>query len=154
MTPGAPTSASSVARFMGTRKGVFTMENAPKQASAGIVKPGEVTAIAIMTLISGILNITLGLGLIVTFTLGIVTIICIPLALYPIILGILEIIYAAKLLPNPPKPVEPAQYLAIMQIIDIVFGNVISLAAGILALVFYSDQKVKAYFARVSGRAV
>lgn len=130
------------------------MENAPKQASAGIVKPGEVTAIAIMTLISGILNITLGLGLIVTFTLGIVTIICIPLALYPIILGILEIIYAAKLLPNPPKPVEPAQYLAIMQIIDIVFGNVISLAAGILALVFYSDQKVKAYFARVSGRAV
>ena len=130
------------------------MENTPKQESAGIAKPGEVTAIAIVTLISGILNIVLGFGLIVTFTLGIVTIICIPFALYPIILGILEIIYAARLLPDPPKPVEPAQYLAIMQIIDIVFGNVISLAAGILALVFYSDQKVKDYFARVSGKAV
>lgn len=130
------------------------MENPSKPKPTATTKPGEVTAIAIVTLISGILNITLGLGLIVTFTLGIVTIICIPFALYPIILGILEIIYAARLLPNPPKPVEPAQYLAIMQIIDIVFGNVISLAAGILALVFYSDQKVKDYFAEINGRAV
>lgn len=129
------------------------METAPKPKPAAAAKPGEVTAIAIITLISGILNIFLGFGLIVTFTLGIVTIICIPLALYPIILGILEIIYAAKLLPDPPKPVEPAQYLAIMQIVGILFGNIVSLAAGILALVFYSDQKVKAYFARVGGRA-
>lgn len=129
------------------------MESQPKPKPAGTIKPGEVTAIAIITLISGILNISLGFGLIVTFTLGIVTIICIPLALYPIILGILEIIYAAKILPDPPKPVEPAQYLAIMQIVGILFGNVISLAAGILALVFYSDQKVKAYFAGMSGRA-
>ena len=130
------------------------MENPSKPKPAGTAKPGEVTAIAIMTLISGILNIFVGLGLIVTFTLGLVTIICIPLAFYPIILGILEIIYAAKLLPDPPKPVEPAQYLAIMEIIGVLFGNVISLATGILALVFYSDQKVKAYFARVSGRTV
>jgi len=129
------------------------MENPPKPEPTATAKPGEVTAIAIITLISGILNIFLGFGLIVTFTLGIVTIICIPFALYPIILGILEIIYAAKLLPDPPKPVEPAQYLAIMQIVGIVFGNVISLAAGILALVFYSDQKVKAYFASVGERA-
>ena len=130
------------------------MENPAKAKPSASTKPGEVTAIAIITLISGILNIFLGLGLIVTFTLGIVTIICIPLALYPIILGVLEIVYAAKLLPDPPKPVEPAQYLAIMEIIGVLFGNVISLAAGILALVFYSDQKVKGYFARMGGRAV
>jgi hypothetical protein len=57
-----------------------------------------------------------------------------------------------KLLPTPIQPVRPAQYLAIMQIVNIITGNVISLAIGIISLVFYSDAKVKAYFDAVQAK--
>jgi hypothetical protein len=109
-------------------------------------RPGLVTAIAVMTLVSGILNILwsgiLALGLLATL----VGLLCIPLAIYPLVLGILEIIYAARLLSSHPPAVRPARYLAIMQICDILLGNIISLLVGILSLVFYSDSAVKSYF--------
>ncbi len=114
-------------------------------------KPGMVQSIAIMTLINGILNILWGGGAAIGLTAGIVTICLVPFALLPIALGIFEIIYAAKLLANPPQPVQPSQAIAIMEICCILFANVISLVVGILALVFYNDVTVKAYFAKLNG---
>jgi len=124
-----------------------TYENQP--AFPG--KPGMVQAIAIMTLVNGILNIIWGGGAAIGLTIGIVTICLVPFALLPIALGIFEIIYAAKLLANPPQPVQPSQAIAIMEICCILFANVISLVVGILALVFYNNVDVKAYFAKLNG---
>jgi hypothetical protein len=99
-----------------------------------------------MTLISGILNIVwsgvLGVGLLVS----IVGLLCSPFALYGFVLGILEIVYAARLLTGRPPAVKPARYLAVMQICDIIIGNVLAFVVGILALVFYGQPAVQEYF--------
>ena len=115
-------------------------------------KPGYVQAISIMCLVDGILSILWGGGLAVVFLCGCFTVCLAPLGIYPVVVGILEIIYATKLLPDPIRPVRPAQYLAIMQIINIILGDVISLAVGIVSLVFYSDPKVKAYFEAMQAK--
>ena len=119
-------------------------------------KPGMVTAIAIMTLVNGILNIFWSIGfacVMLSMFWAVVPLLCLPFAVYPLVLGILEIIYAAKLIPNPPKPTQPAKWLAIMEICDIVLGDVVSLIVGILALVFYNDPTVQAYFANLNSQA-
>ena len=115
-------------------------------------KPGEVTTITIMTLISGITNIIAALTwsffvVLGTFGLGIL---CVPITILPGILGIFEIIYAASLLSNPPKPVRPSQTLAILEICMILFGNIVSLVTGILSLVFYNNPIVQEYFAKLN----
>ena len=112
-------------------------------------KPGKVQAIAILALVNGILNIFWGLGV----AGGLLwTLVCWPIGAYPIVLGILEIVYAARLLSGNPGPLQPARYLAIMQICAVLFGNVISLVVGILTLVFYDDPEVKSYFAAPAPR--
>ncbi|MBM3152431.1 MAG: hypothetical protein FJZ96_09570 [Chloroflexi bacterium] len=123
-------------------------------SSNNSVKPGLVQAIAILTLINGIFNILWGAGVILGLTLGIVTLCLAPLGFLPLILGIFEIIYAAKLLANPPQPAQPSQTIAILEICCILVGNLISLIVGILALVFYGDPQVKAYFAGINGQPV
>lgn len=127
----------------------------PQQVYAAYAKPGLVQFIAIMTLVNGILNILYGLivtGAIVlgTFFLGII---CAPVTILPVVLGIFEILYAVKLLATPPQPVRPSQTIAILEIIAVITGNIISLIVGILALVFYADADVKYYFARLNGQA-
>lgn len=120
------------------------------------LKPGKVTAIAVMALVDGVLNIVWSLSLIVgvlilgvsTFGLGCLLL---PLAVYPLVLGILEIVYAAKLLPNEPRVVKPATWLAIMQICNIIVGNPVSLAVGIVSLVLFNDAEVRAYFAALNS---
>jgi len=82
------------------------------------------------------------------------TIILACLAVFPIlptILGVFEIIYALKLLGNPPQPVQPSTTIAILEILTVFVGNVFSMIVGILALVFYNDSQVKEYFARLNG---
>ncbi|MGD8405222.1 MAG: hypothetical protein PVJ21_16280 [Anaerolineales bacterium] len=119
-------------------------------------KPGLVTALTIMTLINGILNILYALGItaaIVLGTLG-VGLLCAPVTILPAILGIFEIIYAVKLLSNPPQPVKPSQSIAVWEIVCIITGNVLSLIVGILALVFYNDASVKDYFARLNSGTI
>jgi hypothetical protein len=118
-------------------------------------KPGMVTAIAVMTLVNGILNILWSVGFacaVLSFFWAVLPLLCLPLAIYPLVLGILEIIYAAKLIPNPPKPTQPAKWLAIMEICDIVVVDVPSLVIGILSLVFYNDSRVQAYFAALNSQ--
>lgn len=116
-----------------------------------IQKPTLVNVIAWMTLASGIVNLFWGLGLALTGLVTIIGIVCIPILILPTLLGVFEIIYAAKLLSNPPQPVLPSTNLAIAEIVCILAGNVFSVVVGILALVFYNDQIVKDYFARLNG---
>jgi hypothetical protein len=111
------------------------------------IKPGQVTTISIMMLISGIINILGSLtmtGLIVLGTVGI-GLLCTPVLLLPLVLGIFEIIYASKLMSNPPKPVRNLRTIAILEIVDIIFMNIVALATGIITLVFLNDPEVKNY---------
>jgi len=117
-------------------------------------KPILVNAIAWMTLASGIVNLFWGVAASGTALATIVGIFCTPLTILPTILGVFEIIYAAKLFSNPAQPVLPSTNIAIFEIVCIVTGNVFSMAVGILSLVFYNDVVVKDYFARLNGTPV
>ena len=113
--------------------------------------PNLVKTIAVLTLINGIINIFWGLIAAITVTASIVLICLAPLAILPTILGIFEIIYAAKLLTSPPQPVQPSSTIAILEILCVLTGNVFSMIVGILSLVFYNDPQVKEYFANLNG---
>ncbi|MGB7876362.1 MAG: hypothetical protein WBL25_18425 [Anaerolineales bacterium] len=113
--------------------------------------PGLVKTIAVTTLISGIVNVFWGL---IATAVVVPTIILACLAVFtilPTILGVFEIIYALKLLGNPPQPVQPSTTIAILEILTVFTGNVFSMIVGILSLVFYNDPQVKEYFANLNG---
>jgi hypothetical protein len=114
-------------------------------------KPTLVNVIAWTTLASGIVNLGWGLVVSATAFITIIGICCTPLTILPAILGIFEIIYAAKLLSAPPQPVRPAVNLAVLEIVCILTGNLFSMVVGILSLIFYNDPAVKEYFARLNG---
>jgi hypothetical protein len=114
-------------------------------------KPPLVQVIAWMTLVSGIVNLFWGLAASGTVLATIVGIICTPITILPTILGVFELIYAAKLFSNPPQAVQPSTNIAVFEIASVLTGNVFSMAVGILALVFYNDSVVKDYFARLNG---
>ena len=114
-------------------------------------KPGMVTAISILTLISGITNIIAGISWSIGAGATIVGLLCVPITICPIILGVFEIIYASKLLSSPPKVDKINTTIAILEIVAILSGNIISLVTGILALVANNDPAVKNYFAQLSG---
>ena len=111
-------------------------------------KPNLVNVIAWTTLASGIVNLVWGLVAVGGFWW---TIICIPVLILPTVLGVFEVMYAAKLMSNPPQALQPSTNIAILEIASILFGNVFAMVVGILALVFYNDQIVKDYFARING---
>jgi hypothetical protein len=125
----------------------------PPPISSGystIDKPGKITTIGVLTLVSGASNILWSVLLTAVVVLGSMGfgVICAPLTLLPLVLGIFEILYGMKLVANPPQPARANQTLAILEIVAVLTGNMISLAAGILALVFYNEPDVKAYFSR------
>lgn len=113
-----------------------------------ITKPGKVQTISILVLISGILNV-FGGGLlallIIIGTLGI-GILCAPVLILPMILGVVEIVYGINLLSDPPKVKELSQPIAIFEICSIIFANVFAVVVGIISLVFLNDDEVKSYF--------
>ncbi len=106
-----------------------------------------------MTLASGVINIGYGLTITAIFILSTVGfgIFCAPVTILPSVLGIFEILYALKLLANPPQRVQPSQTIAILEICCFITGNVLATIVGILALVFYNDPAVKDYFARLNS---
>ena len=117
-------------------------------APSGAGRPGKVDAVSYMTLINGILNILWGFGL--TFAIAVGTLgiglLCAPVALLPTVLGIFEVVYAAQMLGTPPRYRRALKTIAILEIINIIFGAGISLIVGILNLVFMNDPQVKDWF--------
>jgi len=116
-------------------------------------KPTLVNVIAWMTLASGIVNLFWGLGASGTALATIIGIVCIPITILPTILGVFEILYAAKLLSNPPQPVNASTNIAVLEIACVLTANIFAMVVGILSLVFYNDQIVRDYFARLNGTA-
>ena len=114
-------------------------------------KPTLFQVIAWMTLISGVVNLFWGFAASGTALVTIVGILCIPLTILPTILGVFELIYAAKLFSEPPQIIQPSTNIAVFEIASVLTGNVFSMAVGILALVFYNDKVVKDYFAYLNG---
>jgi hypothetical protein len=114
-------------------------------------KPTLINVIAWTTLASGIVNLIWGLAASGAVLATIIGFVCVPITILPTILGIFEIIYAAKLLSNPPQPVLPSTTIAIFEIACVLSGNIFAMVVGILALVFYNDQIVKDYFAGLNG---
>lgn len=122
--------------------------------ATGSDKPGLVTALAVLTLISGMINIMAGLGATIGMALSVVLLCIAPLGFLPIVLGVLEMLYAIKLLSYLPQPVRPNQTIAILEICCFLFGNILSSIVGVLALVFYNDTAVKTYFARINAETL
>jgi hypothetical protein len=112
-----------------------------------------VTAIGVMTLVNGVVNILWAFGLTAMIVLGTIGfgIFCAPITVLPAILGIFEIVYGVQVLTVPPRPVRPSYALAILEICMILWGNVVSLIVGILALVFHGDLRVRAYYAAIQS---
>lgn len=117
-------------------------------------KPTLVNVIAWMTLASGILNLGWGIVAALTVLSTLVGVICVPIAILPTFLGVFEIVFAARLLSNPPQPIRASTNIAVLEIVTILVGNVFALVVGILALVFYNDVTVRDYFARLNGMPV
>jgi len=123
-------------------------ENAPSGAQQ---QPGKVQAIAIMTLIGGIIAIiaSLSWGLSGIFaglaTFGIGCILFVP-ACYSLVLGIMAIVTGAKLLGQAAYQEAPPTTIAIMQIINIISLDIVNLVLGILTLVFLKEPEVRAYY--------
>ena len=114
-------------------------------------RPGLFTTIAVMTLTSGIINLFWGFIASATALGTIVGVVCLPITILPTILGVFEIIYAAKLLSAQPDPVQPSQSIAVFEILTFLIGNIFSMVVGILTLIFYNDVSVREYFARING---
>ena len=114
-------------------------------------KPTLIHVIAWMTLASGVVNLFWGVVASGTFLASVIGIVCLPITIIPTILGVFELIYAAKLFSNPPQEVRPSTNIAVFEIACVITGNVFSMAVGILSLVFYNDTVVKDYFASLNG---
>ncbi|MEP6895844.1 MAG: hypothetical protein ABI986_09585 [Chloroflexota bacterium] len=116
-----------------------------------ITKPTYIHIIAWTTLASGIINLFWGFAASGTALSTFIGVICIPITILPTILGVFELIYAAKLFSNPAQPIKPSTNIAVLEIATILTANVFSMVVGILSLIFYNDTVVKDYFARLNG---
>ena len=120
----------------------------PPAATPPASKPGKVQAIAIMSLVSGILNCVGGLGWLVAglfmFLVGIIFTI-VPAA-YLLVVGVLDILYASNLMGASAASIRPARHLAILNIVSIIFFNLIPCVLGIVNLVFYGDEETERFF--------
>ncbi|GAB4540191.1 MAG: hypothetical protein Fur002_06480 [Anaerolineales bacterium] len=111
-------------------------------------RPTLFTVIAALTLTSGAVNLFWGFVASATALGTIVGVVCLPLTILPTILGVFEIIYAAKMLSA--QPAQAAPTLAAFQISTLLYGNVFSAVVGILNLVFFNDKAVKEHFDRLN----
>jgi hypothetical protein len=112
-----------------------------------MTKPAKVQTLAVLVLISGILNILWGGILALLGVLTIIGILCAPILLLPMVLGVFELIYALNLLADPPKVKKLSQTIAILEICDFLFLNIFGVIVGIVSLIFINEEEIKDYFA-------
>jgi predicted Zn finger-like uncharacterized protein len=118
-------------------------------------KPGKVQAIAIMTLVGGILatlasvGILGYIGLVGVASMGVGLICCLwPGPYYGLAVGIMGIVKGSQLLGENAHRSAPPTAVAVMQIINVINGDFVNLTLGILTLVFLSEPEVKRFFRR------
>lgn len=104
-------------------------------------KPGKVQAIAVMTLVGGILATLLAVGCMATLY-GL----CWPGTYYSLTMGIMGIVKGSQLLGDRAYEQPPPQGIAIMMIVNVINCDFANLAMGIVSLVFLNDEEVKDYF--------
>jgi predicted Zn finger-like uncharacterized protein len=104
-------------------------------------KPGKVRAIAIMTLAGGILATLIG----ALFSASCFLLVW-PGTYYSLVSGILNIVKGAQLLGDRAYEQPPPQANAVMQVVNIINGDVVNLVLGIITLVFLHEPEVKHYF--------
>ena len=114
-------------------------------------RPSLINLIAGMTLASGIVNVFWGVIASHSAISTVIGILCLPITILPAILGVAEIVYAARLFGGPAQPARPSTGIAALEIACILVGNAFSMVVGILALVFYNDLIVKRYFDEING---
>jgi hypothetical protein len=115
--------------------------------------PGKAQAVAIMTLIGGIMATLISLGWLAYFgmmglaTLGLGLVCCLwPGPYYGLTAGILAIVKGAQLMGQNARSYPPPRGTAILLIINIINGDMAALVLGILILVFCGDPEVENYF--------
>lgn len=111
-------------------------------------KPQKLQWIGILMLVSGAINISIGMGFILGMALSIVLICCAPLGALPLALGVFEVIYGIRLIGESREPVDrqTLQTVAILEVVTLLFSNMISGVVGIANLVLLSDSEVAGYF--------
>ena len=133
----------------------------PTTVDGEIEKPGKATAIAINTLVGGILAMLLGIGGIFGYFLFVISTIGFGLCMFPIILlpiyslvlGVMALIKGIQLLGSDPIPAyETAKTTSVMQIVNIICGDGINTTLGILNLVFLNDPEVKEWVRSQGGK--
>jgi uncharacterized membrane protein HdeD (DUF308 family) len=109
-------------------------------------KPGNVLIIGILMLASGVLNILTGSGIAIAIIFGtfFVGLICLPVLLIPIGIGIYEVITGVNTISG--KPARNIRLVAGLEIASLLWANILSMVAGILVLVFYNDAETESYF--------
>jgi hypothetical protein len=99
-------------------------------------------------IINGVINISIGAGLIMGLALSVIFTCCSPLGALPLVLGVFELIYGIRLVGTSPVPVtfSTLQTVAILEILAIFASNPISLVIGIVNLVLLNDPEVRGFF--------
>jgi hypothetical protein len=129
---------------------VSTPPPVTQPASVRGTKPGKLQFIAVLCLLDGAANLLWAFLMFLGLFAG--NFLACYQTPYCAVLGIMEIIYAINLFSTPIKVKKPAQYLFIMQFINIITLNAATLfiggpVTGIVSLIIYNDPEVKAYFA-------
>jgi hypothetical protein len=114
-------------------------------------KPGSIQAVAVIWIISGILTILWGFGLVLAALASLVGIFCLPLSIYPFVVGIFELVYGIKLTGSIASPTKPPYFVSILEILLIFWADVFGLIAGITTLVLLSGEDAKGYFSQQSS---
>ena len=112
-------------------------------------------AIAIMTLVGGIMATLASAGLLMYFglmgvaSMGVGLVCCLwPGPYYGLVVGILGIVKGSQLLGDNAHRSTPPTTIAVMQIVNIINGDFVNLTLGILTLVFLSEPEVRRFFRR------
>jgi hypothetical protein len=111
----------------------------PPPQGYGPPKPGKVQAIAIMQLCGGIYALMQGVGV----ALGSLFL-YIPW-IFSLVLGVMAILRAVRLLGEQASGSGNQKTIAVMQIINIINGDVVNLVLGIICLVFQGDPEVQQF---------
>jgi hypothetical protein len=110
-------------------------------------KPGKVHAVAVMTLVGGILAIVHSLVLLLALGASSLGVCCLwPGPYYGLVMGIMATVKGSQLLAEDAYRMAPPVGTAVMQVINIINLDVPNCVMGIVSLVFLNDPEVRDYF--------